>query len=123
MRAIRKEVQECGGLGIAFLFAMPIDTFIVGIYFGHRIVSWPFGRIDVSRDRIAVRSWPAGRRSIVVSSIHVKSVALKRGRAVSTLRVDDVEGQFANAVVEIPFGADRIMAQLTSCGYQVGAGA
>ncbi len=98
---------------------MPNDKFIVGIYFHHRIVSWPFGRLDVTPEQIGVRSWPAGRRSVAVPRIDVKAISVKRGRAVSTLRIEDAGDRFADVVVEMPFSVDRIVGRLKNYGYEI----
>jgi hypothetical protein len=95
------------------------DTFIVGIYFGHRIVSWPFGRLDVTPDQIAVRSWPTGHRSVAVPFNNVKAINIKKGRALSTLTVEDVVGKFKTVAVEMPFAVNRIATQLKKHGYEV----
>jgi hypothetical protein len=99
------------------------DTFVVGIYFRHRIVSWPFGRLDVTRDEISVRSWPAGRRSAAVPRSDVMAISVNKGRAVSMLRIEDVGGIFAHVAVEMPFGLDRIVDKLKNNGYEITAAA
>jgi hypothetical protein len=95
------------------------ETFVAGLYFRHRIVSWSFGRLDVTRDDIGVRSWPARRRSAAVPRGDVTAISVKRGRAVSTLRIEDTGGEFADIAIEMPFGLDRIVDKLKSNGYEV----
>lgn len=105
-----------------FLAPMSTDTFVVGIYFGHRIVSWPFGRLDITREQIGVRSWPIGRRSVMVPRTGVNAISVKKGRAVSSLKVEDVGAEFANVVVEMPFSVGRIICKCENYGYQITSG-
>lgn len=98
---------------------MANDTFIVGIYFQYRIVSWPFGRLDVTPEGIGVRSWPAGSRSVAAPRSEIKAISVKKGRAVSTLRIEDADGKFANVVVEMTYNVDRIISQLKNYGYEI----
>jgi hypothetical protein len=93
---------------------------MVGIYFRRRrIVSWPFGRLDVTRDEIGVRSWPVGRRSVAVPRGDVTAISVNKGRAVSILRIEDAGGKFADVAVEMPFGFDRIADYLKNNGYDI----
>jgi hypothetical protein len=98
---------------------MSADKFVVSIYFGNRIVSWPFGRLDITPERIGVRSWPVGRRSITVPKSDVTSISVKKGRAVSTLKIADAEGNLGKVVIELPFSLKRIISQFENYDYQL----
>jgi hypothetical protein len=68
-------------------------TFVVGVYVGRRIVSWPFGRLDVNSDSLSVRSRPAfqlRRREAFKGSIEGISIERRSGTTFSrfaTLRM------------------------------------
>jgi hypothetical protein len=47
----------------------------------------------------------------------VHAISVKKGRAVSTLKIEDAGGKFANVVVEMPFSVERIVDQLKNYGY------
>jgi hypothetical protein len=99
---------------------MSTKTFIVGVYVGHRVAGWQFGRIDVSPEALSVRSWPYSRfKKRTIRREAVMAVSVKRRRTVPSFRIEDSEGVFSGIAVEMPFGAQRVLAELERCGYSL----
>jgi hypothetical protein len=99
-------------------------VFVVGLRAGRRAVGWPFGRLDVSADGLAVSSWPKARwvRRHAVDRGSVTMVERRRRLGVTTLRVHDKGGVMSGLTIEMPMLSRRIVGALRSCGYSVADG-
>jgi hypothetical protein len=95
-------------------------TFVTSVFAGHRAAGLPFGRFEVSDDRLTARSWPRGRwirRSIAKKDITAVRVTLVR--RVTRIRVEDAAEEFGGVLVESPFRGRRILVDLRQRGYPV----
>ena len=96
-----------------------LRTFAVTAVIGRRIIGWPFGRLDISREFLRVRF---GRKERQAPFSSVTRITCKRtfaGR--SLMRIDDLGGHFHDTRLELVFGSGRIMDELRACGYPVEA--
>lgn len=95
-------------------------TFAVTAVIGRRISSWPFGRLEISREFLRARGF--GRRERQAPGSAVTRITCKRDfTGLSRLRIDDVDGHFDDTRLELPVGSRRIMDELRTCGYPVQA--
>jgi hypothetical protein len=96
-------------------------TFRVEIFVGHRVVSLPFGRFDVSEDGLTVRARPAWMlKSRTAPRDTIRRVTVKHRWQAKVITIDDTDGVFdkmnLNALV---MGYGKLQAQLERCGYAV----
>ena len=98
-----------------------MKTFRVDIFIGHRIVSWPFGRLDVSEQELTVRARPAwmlGPRT--AQRDRVTSVQIRRRHFVNAITINDRDRTFANVQVSARAGGFcKLEDQLKSCEYPI----
>jgi hypothetical protein len=95
-----------------------IRTFAVTAVIGRLITSWPFGRLDISREFLRVRV----RQERQAACRTVTLVTCKRARARrSLMRIDDLGGHFRDTRLELAMRSGRIMDELRVCGYPVEA--
>jgi hypothetical protein len=99
---------------------MSSRTFIVGVWVGRRIVSWPFGRLDINDDSLGVRSRPAfqlrGREAVKGS---VQTISIKRRSGTTLLKIRDSGDAFSSVIVQMPLGSAKIVDELRRRGYPV----
>ena len=96
------------------------QTFPVGARLGHRMVGWPFGRLDVADDALGLRFWPAPRfspRSAGKGTI--VAVRIRRRYLRTFLDIEDSAGVFRDVGLEIRYGVGRLVSELSCRGYPV----
>jgi hypothetical protein len=99
---------------------VPGRTFVVGVWVGRRIVSWPFGRLDVNDDSLGVRSRPAfqlRRREAAKGS--VQAISVERRSGTYLLKIRDTADAFSNIIVQMPVGSAKIVDELRKYGYPI----
>jgi glycerol kinase len=99
------------------MFSRP---FAVGVYVGRRIVSWPFGRLDVKDDSLSVRSRPSfqlARREALRENVEAISIVKRSGTTL--LRIRDTGNVFSDIIVQIPLRSAKIVHELRRQGYPV----
>ena len=96
-------------------------TFRVDIFVGHRVVSWFFGRFDVSEEALTVRARPAWMLSPRTAPRgSVNQVLVRRRRFVNVITIDDRIGIFANVNINARVGGSgKLEDQLQRCGFAV----
>ena len=98
-----------------------MKTFRVDIFVGHRVVSWPFGRLEVSEKALTVRARPAWMLAPRTAQRScVRQVLIRRRHFVDVITIDDSDGIFAKLNVNARIrGFSELENQLKGCGYSV----
>lgn len=98
-----------------------MKTFSVQIFVGHRVVSWPFGKFDISDEAITVRARPAWMlKPRTASRDTVRCVLVRHHWAQKVITVDDANGVFTKINVNSRLtGFGKLQAQLEHCGYVI----
>jgi hypothetical protein len=98
-----------------------VKTFSVQIFVGHRVVSWPFGKLDISDEAITVRSRPAWMlKRRTASHRTINRVLIRHHWAQKVITIEDTDGVFSKINVNSQLmGYGKLQAQLEHCGYVV----
>jgi hypothetical protein len=97
-----------------------LRTFAVTAVIGRRVTSWPFGRLDVSREFLRVRGSGGKERQAPCGSV-IRITCKRSFAGRSLMRIDDVGGHFRDTRLELAVGSGRIMEEMRACGYPVEA--
>ena len=97
-----------------------MTTFKVGARVGRRALGWPFGRLTIEGQDLRLVSWPVQWIGpIVVDHDSVRKITILYKRRVPVLYIEDEDGAFGRAVVELPARTDAIVNELRQFGYVV----
>ncbi len=95
-------------------------TFVAEIWTPHRIIQWPFGRLDVSSNEIVVRAWRGTRfQPRVVARDNIDLVMAERMWNVIVFRFKSSDESLADVKVILSMNYRRAIAELKDCGYAV----
>jgi hypothetical protein len=97
-----------------------LTTFAVTAVIGRRVTSWPFGRLDVSRECLRVRGFGSKERHAPVTSV-TRIICERSFFGLSSMWIDDLAGHFGDTRLDLATSSGRIMDELRDCGYLVEA--
>jgi hypothetical protein len=98
-----------------------VKTFYVQFFFGRRVVSFPFGLLDIADGSITARAWPSWQmRARSATKESIRHLTIRHSWQFKAMTIDDTAGVFDGLVIyHQTIGYKKLRNELERCGYVV----